>query len=73
MVDPLYVPKQTGVAGLSECWGTGGAKGTITPILDIPEGCVLVGHQIARFFIFSDLLLNILLAMYLDSNKVASN
>ena len=37
------------------------------------EGCVLVGHCIARFLIFSDRLLNILLAMYLVSNKVASN
>ena len=49
------------------------AASSVTAILDIPEGCVLVGHEIARFFIFSDQLLNILLAMYLVSNKVASN
>ena len=44
-----------------------------TPYLEVPEGCVLVCHSIARFLIFSDRLLNILLAMYLVSNKVASN
>ena len=44
-----------------------------TAISDIPEGCILFGLLIARLFIFSDRLLNILLAMYLVSNKVASN
>ena len=44
-----------------------------TAVLDIPEGCVLVGPQNARFFIFSDRLLAILHAMYLVSNKVALN
>ena len=44
-----------------------------TAISDIPKGCVLFGLLIARLFIFSDRLLNILLAMYLVSNKVASN
>ena len=48
-------------------------RGMYTPISDIPEGCVLFGLLIARFFIFSDRLLNILLAMYLVSNKVALN
>ena len=45
----------------------------ITPYSDIPEGCVLVGPRNSRFFIFSDRLLAILHAMYLVSNKVASN
>ena len=43
------------------------------PSSDIPEGCVLVGPRNSRFFIFSDQLLAILHAMYLVSNKVASN
>ena len=39
----------------------------------IPEGCVLVGPRNARFFTFSDSLLTILHAIYLVSDKVASN
>ena len=47
--------------------------GHITPYLDIPEGCVLFVPQNARFFIISDRILIISHAMYLVSNKVASN
>ena len=42
-------------------------------VLDIPEGCILVGPRNSRFFIFSNRLLIILHAMYLNSNKVALN
>ena len=40
---------------------------------DIQEGCVLFGPRNSRFFIFSDRILTISHAMYLVSNKVASN
>ena len=43
-----------------------------TPYLDIPEGCVIVDPQSARFFAFSNCLLKNSHAMYLVSNKVAS-
>ena len=39
----------------------------------IPEGCVLVGPRNSRFSIFSDRLLTVSHAIYLVSNKVASN
>ena len=45
----------------------------ITPVSDIPEGCVLFGPRNARIFTFSDRLLIILHAMYSVSNKVASS
>ena len=44
-----------------------------TAVSDIPEECVLVGPRNARIFIFSDRILTIPRAMYLVSNKVASN
>ena len=44
-----------------------------TAVLGIPEGCVLVGPLSLRILIFSDHILTILHAMYLVSNKVASN
>ena len=44
-----------------------------TAYSDITEGCVLFGPRNSRFFIFSDHLLTITHAMYLLSNKVASN
>ena len=49
------------------------ASGSPTAVLNIAEGCVLVGPRNVRFFIFSDCLLTILHAMYLVSNKVSSN
>ena len=44
-----------------------------TPYSDIPEGCVLVDPRNARSFVFSDCTLTVTHAMYLVSNKVASN
>ena len=44
-----------------------------TPYLDKPEGCVLFVPQNSQIFIFSNGLLTILHAVYLVSNKVASN
>ena len=49
------------------------AEVIVTPYSDIPEGCVLVGPRNSQFLIFSDRLLTISHAMYLVSNKVASN
>ena len=47
--------------------------GDLTAYSDILEGRIFFGPRNARFFIFSDFLLTILHAMYLGSNKIASN
>ena len=47
--------------------------GDLTAYSDILEGRIFFGPRNARFFIFSDFLLTILHALYLVSNKVASN
>ena len=44
-----------------------------TPYSDISEGCILFGPLNSRFFIFNERLLMISHAVYLVSNKVASN
>ena len=53
--------------------GRPGVCSSHTAYSEIPEVCVLFGSRNSRFFIFSDHSLTILHAMYLVSNKVASN